>query len=76
MSDALTRPEIYTARGQPRSVRQQVYARRGCPMCVHRLEGWGLTACEAAARTFPRCLHTPGLQFELDPSTVERAREC
>lgn len=70
--DAMTRPETYAARGQARTVRQQVYARGGCAMCVHRLEGWGLTACETLGRTFPRCIRTPGLQFDLDQSTVER----
>lgn len=63
MADVLTRPELAAERALARLKRLKVTAAGGCPYCTHRLTNWG--GCEKG-RAFPRCLSTPGTQFEPD----------
>ena len=67
MSDGpLTTPERSAEFGLARRKLAAVYRLGGCGACTHAVHGWGRSACNAVGRVFPRCLNTPGIQFELD----------
>ncbi|MFC4526391.1 hypothetical protein ISN76_13035 [Dyella halodurans] len=71
MSDLLTAPERATERDQAKRVRAQIYRLGGCGACKHAVHGWGKSACNTIGRTFPRCMSTPGIGFELDPDQLK-----
>ena len=56
-------PERSAERALARRQLAKVYRMGGCGACQHRLTNWG--GCQYD-RTFPRCMSTPGKQFELD----------
>lgn len=59
-------PERSAERALARRQLAKVYRKGGCHYCKHRVEGWGKSACNTIGRTFPRCMSTPGKQFEPD----------
>ena len=59
-------PERATERQLAKRLRAKVYREGGCKFCRHSVHGWGKSACDTTGRTFPRCMSTPGKQFELD----------
>jgi hypothetical protein len=71
MTDQYSRPERAAELAIARRHRAEIY-RDPCAHCLKRANGtvFGLGFCKDASRTFPRCLSTPGLQFELDHSTL------
>jgi hypothetical protein len=72
MSDGpLTRPERSTEVGLARRRLAAVYRLGGCGACTHAVHGWGRSACDTPGRIFPRCLATPGLQFEIDEERLK-----
>lgn len=71
MPDAYTRPERATEFGLARRQVAKVTAAGGCAYCLHAVHGWGRSACDTNGRTFPRCLHTPGTQFEPDHQRLQ-----
>ena len=66
MSETYTAPERSTERGIAARLRAKVYAVGGCGACLNACHGWGESACDTPGRSFPRCLSTPGVQFEPD----------
>jgi hypothetical protein len=72
MADGLlTRPELSTERALARRQLAVVYRLGGCGACKHAIHGWGRAACDTPGRTFPRCLSTSGIQFELDDTKLK-----
>jgi hypothetical protein len=71
MGDVLTRPERAAERALARRLRLKVVAAGGCEYCRHAVHGWGISACSAADRTFPRCMKTPGVEFEPDHEKLQ-----
>lgn len=69
MSDQHTRPERAAEFAIARRHLAEVY-RDPCAHCLKRDVAFGEARCPTFGRTFPRCLSTPGLQFELDHSTL------
>lgn len=68
----LTRPEQSCAIRQAHIKRAAIYRANGCGVCVHRVEGWGAVACSSTGRTFPLCIRTGGVAFELDDVALAR----
>ncbi|MFZ0872159.1 MAG: hypothetical protein WAM90_15720 [Rhodanobacter sp.] len=60
-----TRPERFTDLSICRRLRAKVYA-DPCGHCIHREMAFDKATCPTFGRTFPRCMNTPGLQFEPD----------
>lgn len=73
MTELLTTPERATERQRAKRIRALIYRVGGCAVCIHAAHGWGVSACEAPGRTFPRCLSTPGKQFEPDHERMKGA---
>lgn len=69
MSDALTRPERATEINLARRQRSKIM-RDPCAYCMHREIAFDRSFCPTLGRIWPRCMNTPGLQFELDESTL------
>lgn len=70
--DDYTRPERSAEFARARRIRARVLAAGGCAMCLHRVQGWGLSACSRPNRRFPMCMKDRASPaFELDESTVE-----
>lgn len=65
-ADHLTAPERAVERDIAKRVRSHIYRLGGCGACKHAVHGWGKSACNTIGRTFPRCMSTPGKQFDLD----------
>jgi len=72
-SDPLTDPEHRVDRGMRKRIVAEITRRGGCACCVHRVDAWGKSTCPQASRTWPLCMHTPGMAFELDERTLEKA---
>lgn len=68
-----TRPERFAELANARRVRAEVYA-DPCAHCIHRETAFDKATCPTFGRTFPRCLSTPGLQFDLDHATLNRGK--
>lgn len=69
MSEQHTRPERAAEFGIARRKLAEIYA-GPCAHCLHRETAFDKASCPTFGRTFPRCLSTPGLQFEPDHSTL------
>lgn len=69
MSEPYSRPERSAEFAIARRHLAEVY-RDPCAHCTHREVVLGKAICPTFGRTFPRCLSTPGLQFDLDHSTL------
>jgi hypothetical protein len=65
MGEPLTRPENYVDETMTKRKVAIVMRCGGCPVCIHRVEGWGRVACDAG-RSYPLCMHTHGTKFEPD----------
>lgn len=72
----LTAPETFAERIGCAVLAARVKAANGCTYCVHRAEGWNRVACDQPHRTFPRCLATPGIQFEPDFTKLTGEPSC
>lgn len=71
MADELTRPERAAEIGlQHRALKLRGIGSNKCEHCMHREIVHGDAQCPTAGRYWPRCNNTPGLAFELDPSTL------
>ena len=71
MSDGYTRPERAAEFALARRLLAKIHARRGCPLCVHRVEGWGRSACGLEpAKAFPGCMQDGERGFTLDSTGV------
>lgn len=71
-----TRPERSAEFRLCRRILAQVNRCGGCGMCRNRdksKDAWDRGYCTHPNRTFPLCLKSPGLQFELDETTIKRA---
>lgn len=66
-----TRPERAAEIALSRRIVARVTAAGGCAYCINAVHGWGRSACDAPGRVFPRCLHTPGKQFEPDHNKLQ-----
>jgi hypothetical protein len=66
-----TGPERFVEREQCKRLRVKVY-RNPCGHCAHRQKLGEVSVCTDFSRTFPRCLRTPGLTFEIDHETLTR----
>jgi hypothetical protein len=64
-----TRPERSAEFAIARRHLAKVY-RDPCGHCTHRETILGHSICPTFGRTFPRCLNTPGLQFDPDHETL------
>lgn len=74
MTADLTRPETAAEWPNVGRIRAQIYRCGGCAMCSNRAgSAWGRGYCKVESRTFPLCMKTPGLEFSLDESTIQRA---
>ena len=73
---SLTTPERATERQQAKRIRAQIYRVGGCAVCTQAIHGWGKSACDTPGRTFPRCMSTPGKQFQLDHAKLEGIRHA
>lgn len=69
-------PERSAERALARRQLAKVYRMGGCGACRNAVHGWGKSACDTVGRTFPRCMSTPGKQFELDNERLERRIPC
>jgi hypothetical protein len=69
-------PELATEREQAKRIRALIYRAGGCGVCKNAVHGWGKSACDTVGRTFPRCMSTPGKQFELDHKKLEEIRHA
>ena len=69
MNDQHTRPERSAEFAIARRHLADVY-RDPCAHCLHRQVAFDKATCPTFGRTFPRCTSTPGLQFEIDHSTL------
>lgn len=76
MTDLLTPPERATERDHAKRVRARIYQLGGCGACKHAIHGWGKSACDTLGRTFPRCMSTPGTQFEIDHTKLRGVTPC
>lgn len=68
-----TKPERFVERGQRRRIVAEINQRGGCACCLNRdksADAWGRSFCTGKSRCFPLCLHTPGIRFELDETTL------
>lgn len=63
--EAYTRPE---RSAEFRLARRQLakVARDPCAYCTHRETAFGKSFCPTLGRIWPRCMNTPGLQFDPD----------
>ena len=68
----LTRPEQYVEEGITKRKLAIVVRCGGCPVCVHRVQGWDRFACDTLGRTFPLCMKTPGTQFSPDHEAIAK----
>lgn len=68
-------PELATERARAKRIRALIYRAGGCGVCKHAVHGWGKSACDTVGRTFPRCMNTPGKQFELDHAKLKGIRD-
>lgn len=73
MGDPLTRPERSAEFAIARRHLAEVY-RDPCAHCMHREEILDRSICPTFGRTFPRCISTPGLQFDPDHSTLTKGK--
>lgn len=65
-----TRPEMAAERRICARILRQV-RHDPCAHCIHRVDGWGRSAC-MACRTYPACTEqATGPSFELDRSTLK-----
>jgi hypothetical protein len=72
----LTRPERCAEFGIARRQLAAIYRAGGCGVCIHAVHGWGRSACDTPGRVFPRCMGTPGPQFELDQERLKGQTPC
>lgn len=74
LSDDMTRPERFCERATARRIRSEIYRRGGCGCCIHRdkeSEAWDRAYCIQLGRSFPLCLKTSGIGFELDEIAIK-----
>jgi hypothetical protein len=69
MTEPYSRPELCAEFAIARRHLAEVY-RDPCAHCVHRQVAFGKAICPTFGRAFPRCTSTPGLQFEIEHSTL------
>ena len=69
-----TRPERAMERQLAKRTLAKINRAGGCAVCQHAVHGWGRAACDTPGRVFPRCLSTPGKQFELDEAKLKGAK--
>lgn len=69
MDEPYSRPERAAEFAIARRYLAEVY-RDPCAHCLRREMAFGKAMCPTYGRTFPRCLSTPGLQFEPDHTTL------
>lgn len=60
-----TRPERATELHLARRQRAKIL-KDPCRFCIHRKELFDRCFCPTLGRIWPRCMNTPGLQFEPD----------
>jgi hypothetical protein len=72
----LSPPERATERQIAKRTRALIYRVGGCAVCKNAVHGWGKSACDTTGRTFPRCMSTPGKQFELDNERLKGVSQC
>jgi len=63
--DEYSRPERATEIGLARRQLAKVAA-DPCHFCLHRENAFGKSICPTLGRIWPRCMSTPGLQFDPD----------
>jgi hypothetical protein len=68
MADGLTKPEHETERALAKRIRDRMT--NVCDHCIHRQVDWGYSHCPRDGRSFPTCVETPGISFELDERTI------
>ena len=69
-----TGPERATERQMAKRTMAKILKAGGCAVCKHAVHGFGLAACDSLGRVFPRCMSTPGKQFELDDAKLKGAK--
>lgn len=69
-----TGPERATERQLAKRKLAKILRAGGCAVCKHAVHGFGRSACDSLGRVFPRCMHTPGKQFELDEAKLKGAQ--
>lgn len=70
--EAYTKPERAAEIAAALRVRSKIMRCGGCPVCVHRVEGWGRAACGLwPAKVFPACVDS-GNGFTLDTARSVR----
>lgn len=70
MADTYTRPERSTEFGLARRHVAKVM-RDPCAYCRHREQAFGKSFCPTLGRIWPRCMNTPGLQFDPDHEKLQ-----
>lgn len=71
MSEGYTRPERAAEIAVARRILVRVNRCQGCPMCLHRVEVWGMAACGLEpAKRFPECVRDARTGFTLDTARV------
>jgi hypothetical protein len=69
MTDPYSRPERSAELAIARRHLAEVY-RDPCAHCANREMAFGKAICPTFGRSFPLCTRTPGLQLEIDHSTL------
>ena len=69
-----TDPEMSVERRRAGIIRARIL-RDPCAHCIHRVDGWGKSAC-MACRTYPACTEqATGPSFELDRETLKSIQQ-
>jgi len=69
-----TGPERATERQMAKRTMAKILRAGGCAVCKNAVHGFNLSPCDTLGRVFPRCLSTPGKQFELDDAKLKGAK--
>lgn len=69
-----TGPERATERQMAKRTMAKILRAGGCAVCKNAVHGFGRSACDSLGRVFPRCLSTPGKQFDLDEDKLKGAK--
>lgn len=73
MTEPLSAPERSAEWRNIKRIRAAILRCGGCGCCTHRAYSFGERGyCKTNHRTFPLCMKTPGLSFELDESALGR----
>jgi hypothetical protein len=73
MTEPLTTPERSAEWRNVKRMRASIMRCGGCAVCANRAgSAWGRGYCKTESRTFPLCMATTGLSFELDESALGR----